>query len=83
MSEDLKNVCENCGFKKEFVELLEGMERQYNIIAKSEEGTQDGESLSMAKWIIENTNIDELKGLTQREKFIYGTGVLMSEIVNY
>ena len=80
MSEELKNICENCNFDNSFQELLEGMECFYNSIKEHEGGE---ESLTMFEWIVENTKIDELNCLSEKEKFLFGLGVLMREMENY
>lgn len=83
MSEELKNVCENCGFDSDFQELLKGMEEHYMVIAKNEEQDCDEDQLTMTQWILENTKVKELNCLSEKEKFLYGLGVLSSEIMNY
>lgn len=80
MSEELKNVCENCGFSEEFRELLGGMEIRYNEVAEYE-NTLDG--MTFVEWILENTKLDDFKCLTEKERFILGMGVLMSELARY
>lgn len=80
MSGELKNICENYNFDSSFQDLLEGMECFYNLI-KEQEGNK--ESLTMFEWIVENTKIDELNCLSEKEKFLFGLGVLMSEMENY
>lgn len=83
MSEELKNVCENCGFDSDFQELLKGMEEHYMTIAKNEKQDCDEEQLTMTQWILENTRVKELNCLSEKERFLYGLGVLSSEIMNY
>lgn len=81
MSEELKSICEKYGFDKEFKKMLEVMEHVYNSIKKQE---NIEESLTMIDWILENTKIViELNGLSEKEKFLFGLGVLMSEMEHY
>lgn len=82
MSEELENVCENCNFDNKFKEYIAGVERYYISIA-NEEKQGNEEPLTMFEWIMENTKIDELKCLSEKERFLYGLGVLSSEIMNY
>lgn len=82
MSEELENVCENCNFDNNFKEYIAGVERYYISIA-NEEKQGNEEQLTMYEWIMENTKIDELKCLSEKERFLYGLGVLSSEIMNY
>lgn len=81
MSEELKSICENYGFDKEFKKMVEVMEHVYDSI-KEQENNED--SLTMIDWIIENTKIViELNGLSEKEKFLFGLGVLFGEMGNY
>lgn len=81
MSEELKNICENCNFDNAFKELLELVEIHYNLKVKEE--IQDGEEhFTMVQWLLENTKIDELNCLSEKEKFLYGLGILSLELMN-
>lgn len=81
MSEELKSICEKHGFDEKFKKMLEVMEHVYNSIKKQE---NIEESLTMLDWILENTKIViELNGLSEKEKFLFGLGVLMSEMEHY
>ena len=81
MSEELKSICENYGFDKGFKKIVEIMECKYNSI-KEQENIE--ESLTMIDWISENTKIViELNGLSEKEKFLFGLGVLMSVMEQY
>ena len=81
MSEELKSICEKYRFDKEFNKMVEVMEHVYNSI-KEQENNED--SLTMIDWILENTKIViELNGLSEKEKFLFGLGVLMSEMEHY
>ncbi|MDU4596469.1 hypothetical protein [Clostridium botulinum] len=87
MSEELKNVCENCNFDNNFQEVLEGIEKNYNLIANDEkEDTEkplNKKQLTLVEWILENTKIDEFNCLSEKERFLYGLGFLSSELINY
>lgn len=84
MSEELENVCENCNFNNNFKEFIAGVERHYISIANEEKQYGgDAESLTMFEWIVQNTKINELSCLSEKEKFLYGLGVLSSEIMHY
>lgn len=81
MSEELKSICEKYGFDKEFKTMVEVVEYVYNSI-KEQENIE--ESLTMLDWILENTQIViELNGLSEKEKFLFGLGVLFGKMDNY
>lgn len=77
ISKELENICENCSFDSDFQEFLEGMENHYDLIRKQK---ANEETLTMVSWILEGTNIEELKCLSEKERFLFGLGVLMSEM---
>lgn len=80
MSGKLNNVCENCGFDDNLKELLESIEIRYDLILKAE----GGDGLDMVDWILKNTSeMEELKCLSEKEKFIFGFSSLMNIIMNY
>lgn len=85
MSEELKNVCENCNFDNNFQKVLEKIEKKYNLIADYEEKNikDTKEQFTMVEWILINTKVDELNCLSEKERFLYGLGFLLSELVNY
>lgn len=72
MNEELKDICKNYDFDGNFQELLKGIECTYNLIVEQEE--KDENSISMVNWIIKNTKVDELKCLSEKEKFLFGGG---------
>ena len=81
MSEKLRNVCENCGFKNDFKVFLENVEETYIYISAIENDITD-RKMDMVEWILENTGIDELKSLSEKERFLYGLGVLTALLHN-
>lgn len=89
ISKELNDLCEEYNFDDKFKKYVGAVELFYDIITQEEKrGLKEADKnkdklLSMTEWIIENTKVDELDNLSNRDKFLYGLGVLTSELSNY
>ncbi|NFH00741.1 hypothetical protein FC831_10520 [Clostridium botulinum] len=82
MTNELNNKCKKYKLDKEIVGFLNNVERVFNKLDKLNDNKNEEDSMSMCEWVSENTNIEELNKLSDRDKFFYGLGVLTNEIVN-
>lgn len=80
MSNELAAWCNKFDFSENLRDFTKEVETLYKQIAQAE-SNENG--MTMCEWIFENTNIEDLKCLTDKERFLLGLGILTSEIMNY
>ncbi|MBZ9608656.1 hypothetical protein G9F73_012640 [Clostridium estertheticum] len=67
---------EELGFDEKMMELINNVEKSFNILAKEEKS-----EFTMLEWITENMDgIKEIENLTDREKFIFSFGILSESL---
>ena len=69
MTKELEKICKEYNFNEDMTELVEAVEEVFNYV--------DG--YSMVEWIKVNTvELPYLDNMTDKEKFLYGLGCLMT-----
>ena len=81
MSNELMEKCTKYNISGEAKDFLINIENLYNVVAESEKEDTE-KQMTMCEWVEDNTNIEELKKLTEEQKFFFGLGVLSSELMN-
>lgn len=76
MSDELATCCEKYNLDEKIKKFLKNMELKYNNL----DGYCEETDMTMCQWIFENTGIEELNGLSEKERFLFGVGFLTCEI---
>ena len=81
MTKELQKICDEYNFNQNMRKMLTTMEMAYDTLREQEkEDMPDQESMSMVEWIVNNSDVDVINDCTEKEKFLFGLGVLTIEL---
>lgn len=80
MTKELQKICDEYNFNQNMRKMLITMEMAYNTLIELEKEDTSQEIITMLEWILKNSDLDTINNCTEKEKFLFGLGVLTSEI---
>lgn len=80
MTNELGIWCEKYKFNDDIKKYVGDIEKDYKQAMELQKDKSKEEQPTMSEWIYKKTNIEELKCFSERDKFIYGLGILSNKL---